>query len=70
MTWYEVKSSNIVKARYNTDGTCDVQFKNGTYRYHGLSPKVWEEWKKDFQTKESSGKFFHRNIKPLKFEKK
>lgn len=67
----QIKSSNLIAADYNPETkTCDVEFKNGTYRYHGLEPEKWNAFESTFQSDtDSSGKFFNQNIKPLKVEK-
>jgi hypothetical protein len=66
----DIKSSNLVKARYDEEAQCcEVAFKNGTYRYEGVSPEVFKDFEATFQTEESSGKFFNQHIRPLKYEK-
>lgn len=65
-----IKSTNLIAANYNADTKqCDVQFKNGTYRYEGLSADKWAEFESTFQSDDSSGKFFFKHIKPLTFSK-
>lgn len=66
----QIKSTNLIAADYDAEKqTCDVQFKNGTYRYHGVTPEKWNAFEATFQSEDSSGRFFNQNIKPLKFEK-
>jgi hypothetical protein len=64
-----IKSSNLVAARHDGKDKCQVQFKNGTYEYEGVSPEMYAQFEATFQTEESSGKFFQKNIRPLKFKK-
>ncbi len=65
-----VNSSNIKAAAYDAaSGVCQVEFANGVYQYEGLSASDFADFEKTFQTKDSSGGFFHSKIKPLKFTK-
>lgn len=65
-----IKSSNLKSANYDGKSKAIVEFKNGgLYEYEGVKPEVFTEFEKTFQTDDSSGKFFMKNIRPLKFQK-
>ena len=60
-----VESSNIQAVYFNEEGLY-VKFHNGgVYNY----PDVTDTLYNDFVTAESLGKFFHKNIKSLDFNK-
>ena len=54
-----VDSSNIVSIGYES-GLLEVEFKNGTYQYPGVS----EELAGAFMASDSKGKFFSQFIRP------
>lgn len=64
-----IKSSNLQEAAYDGVSKARVKFKNGTYEYEGVTPKIWEEFSATFQSSESTGNYFNQFIKPLPFKK-
>jgi hypothetical protein len=64
-----IKSSNLIAASYDGVSKCQVQFKNGTYEYEGVTPETWKQFSATFQSAESSGSYFNQNIKSLPFVK-
>jgi len=59
MSWQEIKSSNVARARY-TDGDMEVEFKGGSlYRYKDVPEKVFNGLLKA----ESVGRFLTSEIK-------
>ena len=64
-----IKSSNLIAASYDGVSKCQIQFKNGTYEYEGVTPEIWKRFQATFQSGESSGEFFSQNIKSLPFVK-
>ena len=64
-----IESSNLSAAKYE-NGTLSVKFRNGGhYEYSDVSPELYEKFAQTFDTKESSGKFLHTHIRPLKYKK-
>lgn len=64
-----IKSSNLEGAKYDGQDKLQVKFANGIYEYEGVTPETYKEFEATFQTDSSSGKFFHANIKGLKYKK-
>jgi hypothetical protein len=64
-----IKSSNLSGARRNDDGTVDVKYKSGTYRYHDFAPDDWNRLQQTFQTDESTGSMLRQMIRGLEYEK-
>jgi hypothetical protein len=59
-----MKSKTIEDASYE-NGVITVKFKSGgTYYYQG-SEDLFREWEATFDAEESTGRFFHKHIKPL-----
>jgi hypothetical protein len=69
MEFKPIKSSNLIEAAYDGADKLQIKFKNGTYEYENVKPEVYREFEKTFQTEDSSGKFFFKHIRPLKFKK-
>lgn len=65
-----IKSSNLKQAEYDGSDKLTVEFKNGTsYEYTGVKPEVYSKFEATFQTDDSSGKFFAKNIRSLPAKK-
>lgn len=65
-----INSSNLVAAAYDPETKLtQVEFKNGVYQYEGLNADEFAQFEATFQTKDSSGGFFHDKIKKLPFVK-
>lgn len=70
MSFVPIKSSNLIEAQYD-DATkkLQVRFKNGLYEYEGVKPEVYGKFAETFQSDVSSGQYFAKYIRPLKYTK-
>lgn len=65
-----IKSSNLLEAAHDGTDKCRVKFANGVYE--NTKPVSAEDFKRfaaTFQTKDSSGSYFHKNLKQFEFKK-
>lgn len=68
-TFKPIKSSNLLEASYDGSDKLQIRFKNGLYEYEGVKPETYKDFEATFQTEASSGQFFAKNIRPLKYRK-
>lgn len=62
-------SGNLREAGFE-DGKMRVTFKSGASYEYEVTPEKWEEFSKTFPSKEtSSGSYFAKNFKTMKFTK-
>lgn len=65
-----ILSSNLIEAKYDeATKTAQIRFKNGLYEYSDVKPETYAQFAKTFQSEASSGQFFAKHIRPLKFTK-
>lgn len=60
-----IKSTTLHSAEYDpANQTARVRFQNGVeYEYSHVPQVKWDGFERTFQTDESSGKYFHANLK-------
>ena len=68
MKFEPIKSSFLQEAAHDGKDKVQVRIKGVLYEYP-LPAEKFAEWQKNFQTEESSGKFFREHILPLKGKK-
>lgn len=70
MDFEPIKSSNLQEAHYDGKDKMTLRFKkSGLYEYSGVTLELYQKFAATFQTDDSSGQFFGRNIRQLSYKK-
>lgn len=62
-------SGNIASGAHDGKNTARIKFKNGLYEYPDFPLSDWEKFSATFQTTDSTGAYFSKNLRQFKFKK-